>query len=136
LKNKLSKDYLILIAITSLWCIYALLITPWAYNVEHHLRWLLLSIALIVISVTVNHLIFLRGYRFWSATVNVLMYCWLILNYILYLLWVAGLYHYESGAYSGVMHNRNDFTVQTIFISALYLFFSGSAKSKKIFLLA
>lgn len=135
IKAKVPTLFLKLIVISTLWCGYALMVTPFSFNSAHHIKWLSLSVVLAALAAGLVFSVFSQGRCFLHKASGFIIFSWLIPNLTLFVLWLLGLYTFEKIDFSGVMFNRNDFAVQTVIIMTFYLFFSKDAVGRKYVLI-
>lgn len=137
LKSKAPKNLIITFVWMSAWLFYELFLTPFAINATIHTKYFCVTLFYVVVSIlivnamTSSHRICLNSI-FWSNA------CWVLVNCIFLLFYLAGYIDYES-TFSGIFHNRNAFAVVSTVCFTLLLFsyssFSDNTRKASVFLL-
>ena len=119
---KLSRAFFYTLALVMAWTVWAALITPWATDIGHHVKYLIVSSFYLVASCAFSYLLLSRSSLI-PLLFSVLMWVWLAVNGLLLIAFFAGIYHPAKGDFSGVFHDRNVFSITTVIVLTLYLAF-------------
>ncbi|MBA7521915.1 hypothetical protein ES705_14027 [subsurface metagenome] len=103
------------------WIGYAIILTPLACNTTMHLKYIIVSIFYISISVILATSLSYSIKRF-LLVVYWLDLFWISINGIFYILYLVGFITYE-GSFSGICHNRNQFAVLTSLLANIAFFY-------------
>lgn len=122
LRGRIHKKELAVFILPLLWVFCAFIMTPFAFDVNHHLKELLKVAVLILLSSFLIVALFSRE-KLASKTIILTSTLWVLINSALLLFWYFGILEYEKADFSGLFQNRNEFAVQTVILMAMCLFF-------------
>ncbi|MFW5983425.1 MAG: O-antigen ligase family protein [bacterium] len=134
-RGKIKKKQLLVISLPLMWTIYSLMTFFAAYNSDHHLSNLIVVVILNLISVSAVMCTFTRK----ESRNRIILHTailWVSINFVIWLLWVIGIYEFENTDFSGLFRNRNTFAMQTIFLVSLVMFFANSRRYLSFSLIA
>lgn len=120
------------LSITGLWLFWAVFVTPFSTDINHHVNILIISFYYILAS---SLLVFLLT----NSSIKkddvffLLMTVWVVVNGFLFFLFLIGIYEPVKRDFSGVFHDRNVFSITTLIIMVFTLSFGGGSRFWKIF---
>jgi hypothetical protein len=133
-RGRIVKKEFYVIILPLLWIMYALLVTPFVYDWNHHLNALGLCLSITLIAIfTVIAFFSYPGLRCQGVLFTVMV--WTVLNFIFLILWINGYYVYKNGDFSGLFGNRNNFSVQTVILVCLLSGFVDTHRMLKFVLI-
>lgn len=119
---KLNRAFFYSLVIVMAWTVWAALITPWATDILHHIKYLLVSSFYLVASCVFSYLL-LSNPRSIEPAFSLIAWVWVGVNTLFLIGLYVGAYHPAKGDFSGVFHDRNVFSITTVIVLALYLAF-------------
>jgi len=123
LRGKIVKKEIVFILAPLLWMGYALVGSPFAYDVQHHLFLLFQAASLSLIASFTIVSVFTRE-KLASKVLLVTATVWMLINVIFFALWLSGRYVYEGRDFAGIFSNRNAFSIQTVIIISMLFSFT------------
>ena len=132
-KGKIPRTECTVIGLPLLWIGYAVLCTPFAYNIMHHITSLFQTLTLTLIAIFVIISLFSHE-RLTSGVIIITNIIWTIVNFCFFRAWISGHFSYEHINFSGLFNNRNEFSIHTIVLLSMLLFLVRGHKYTKYFL--
>jgi O-antigen ligase len=124
---KIYKALIRTFFISSLWLIFAVLITPFTTNIEHHLKFTLISAYYVLFSVLMCDFI-IRSNTNLTQLFRWLLNVWVFVNTFFFIAFMLGYYEPSKTNFSGVFHDRNVFSITSLIIMFFAYGFKGSCK--------
>lgn len=119
---QLSRSFFYTLALVMVWTVWAAFITPWATDIGHHIKYLVVSSFYLMASCAFSYLLLNRS-SIMPLMFSAVMWVWLSVNGLLLVAFFVGIYQPAKGDFSGVFHDRNVFSITTVIVLALYLAF-------------
>lgn len=117
---KLEKSFLLVVFLSTFWVFWALIITSWATDISHHIKYFFVTAFYLFVSCVLSFLLLNQKYSIRRVFLW-LSFSWLIVNLFLLLGFYLGLYEPAKRDFSGVFHDRNVFSITSIIVLCLYL---------------
>lgn len=111
------------------WCILNILLTPYAFNKQRHLKVIILTIFYTLISILLLQFV-MKSKKYWIKIFYNVNVFWIFLNIVVFFLDILEI-HDVDGSFSGVFVNRNSFAINTIFLISILIFFGQCLEKKQ-----
>jgi len=127
----LPKDEWMVIILPLMWIGYAILLTPFTYDIAHHRN--ALAQTSIITLIALFAVLALFPYRKLSVYfVRTAVLAWTIINGIVLIFYLLGYYIPEGVVFSGVCKNRNDYAAQSVILLALFVYFAKPDRTVRL----
>lgn len=128
-KVKIDRITTTLLTIVGVWVAVGLFFSPFAYDINEHLKILTVTTFYMLTSVFFSEFLIKSRLPFHQYTF-IMLNIWALVNFILLFLFLIGVYVPSKGDFSGVFHDRNVFSITTLLVLGFSLSHLGSLHNK------